>query len=378
MTWLLVLAMVLFTYPFVLYPLILRFIGKPVRWPDPDSHAELPPGPPTVALVICALNEENGIAAKLRNSLDLDYPEDRLAIYLINDGSQDRTREIARQFEPRVRIIHRTERIGKVANLNAVIPSLAEDVVVQSDANVIYHPKAVRHLVARLADPSVGCVSGRIILTETSPELRPGEEGYYSMEWFLQEKASAIYSMCGVDGAMHAYRRHLFEPCPDDTLIEDFVEGMQFVRKGFRVVYQPDATAWEQGPASLAEESRRKVRIAAGAAQALIRRNGVPSRAPLRFWWVWTSHKLLRWLSPLIGAFALALAASSSGHWLSRSVLAGFVLVTVLAGIRWVTAWSNALLDAGFYFVFGQIAMARGLLRGVLGTQSVLWDKARR
>ena len=374
MTALLVVLILLFLHPFVLYPLLLRLV--PARRP-----VAAPPGTPLprVALVICALNEEKILRAKLDNSVALDYPKELFTIYVVNDGSTDRTSAIAHEFEGRgVQVIDREQRRGKVRNLNEVITSLGEEIVVSSDANVIYDPQAIRHLVARFGDPKVGCVSGKVILQETADALQSGEENYYSIEWFLQEKGSDVYSMCGADGAMHAFRRALFVQSPNDTLIEDFVLPMTITRAGYRAVFEPKALAWERGPETLQEEFRRKVRIAAGAAQALVRGNGLPGNCPLSFWFVWTSHKLLRWLSPLTGLAILLVAACSAEQWLSQLVLSGFALLAVLALIRWKTGWSHPLLNAPFYFFFGQVAIAWGLLKGMAGKQSVLWAKANR
>ncbi len=375
MTTILLLALIaLFLHPFVLYPLVLRLV------PDRKRRQHAPVEPPmNVALVICALNEEKVMRQKLENSVALDYPVNRLAIYVVNDGSTDRTSTIAHEFGTRgVKVIDREKRRGKVANLNEVIAGLTEEIVVLSDANVIYKPDAILRLVARFADPTVGCVSGKVILGDTTAALRGGEENYYSIEWFLQQKASDIYSMCGSDGAMHAFRRRLFTACPTDTLIEDFVQPMQIVAKGYRTVYEPGAVAWERGPETIGEEYRRKVRIAAGAAQALIRGNGVPANCPLEFWFVWTSHKLLRWLSPVVGLGVILVAALAPELTLSRLVLLGVAALALLAGLRWATGWSNPLLNAPFYFLFGQVAVLVGLFRGVRGTQSVMWAKADR
>jgi cellulose synthase/poly-beta-1,6-N-acetylglucosamine synthase-like glycosyltransferase len=224
----------------------------------------------------------------------------------------------------------------------------------------------------------VGCVSGKVILTDSAPELDRPTTDYYSIEWLLQEKSSLLYSMVGADGAMYALRRELFTACPNDTLIEDFVIAMNVVRRGFRVVFEPSAIGWEQGPATLREEFRRKVRIAAGASQGLLRGNAWPANAPPRFWLVFVSHKLLRWLSPVAGALALGLAWSSSGDVLSQLVLACSALIAVLALLRPLTGWAHPLVSAPFYFVFGQIALAWGMLKGLAGQQTVLWAKADR
>ena len=372
MTLALIAGVILFLYPFVLYPGLLKLWR--VRRRTVPEPGELP----RVGLVICALNEERVIGDKLTNSFTLDYQRDRLSVYLVNDGSTDRTGEIAGEFVAQgLRLISRPQRMGKVSNLNEVVPKLAEEIVVLSDANVIYHRQALRRLVARFDDPLIGGVSGRVVLTGTAEPLRSAEENYYSIEWLLQERASDIYSMCGADGAMYAFRRYLFRPCPPDTIIEDFVIPMSIVRQGYRVVFESGATAMEQGPASLQEEFQRKVRIAAGAAQALIRGSGWPGNAPFRFWFVFVSHKLLRWLSPLVAVAIAVLAGLDCPHPLAVLILAGMGGVAMLAAVR-VLIGGPRLLDAPFYFLFSQVAAAAGLAKGLLRKQSVLWEKTNR
>jgi biofilm PGA synthesis N-glycosyltransferase PgaC len=373
---LLLLSLFFFAYPFAIYPLVLFALIRPRssegEASEPDADL------PSVALIICALNEERVIGAKLRNSLELDYPEDRLRIILVSDGSSDSTATIAREFLPQVQLIERQERRGKVANLNDVIAGRTEEVIALSDANVIYDSQALRRLIRRLNDPAVGAVSGRVVLVDTTEQIEVAEKNYYSLEWGLQERESVVYSMIGADGAMYAFRRNLFRPCPDDTLIEDLVIPMSIVRQGFRVVFEPQAIGWEEGVSGLREEFRRKVRIAAGAAQALLRGNGWPRGAPWSYWLLFVSHKLLRWLSPLTALAALVLTAVSPEAAVSRAVLAAGLLVLAAAALRAVTGWRNAILDTAFYSVFGLVAQGWGLLRGITGTQSVLWAKADR
>jgi poly-beta-1,6-N-acetyl-D-glucosamine synthase len=150
------------------------------------------------------------------------------------------------------------------------------------------------------------------------------------------------------------------------------------VRQGKRVVFTSDALAWEDGPSSLSEEYRRKVRIAAGAAQALLRGNGWPVGAPAPFWFIYISHKLLRWLSPLIGIGILLTAAATWREPLSGLILAGFAVIAGVGGIRAVTGWKSRLLNIPFYFLFGQLAILNGLIKGAAGRQSVLWAKSNR
>lgn len=370
-------ALLLFLYPFVLYPALLAAWSlRRVR----SRAIERKPGElPSVALVICALNEQKIIRRKVENSLALRYPGGKLSIVIVSDGSTDATADIVREYASSgIELIEQKSRRGKIANLNEILPARREDILALSDANVIYDPDALVHLVSRFEDASAGCVSGKVILTEASPALGDPTRQYYSLEWFLQGKASEIYSMAGADGAMYTLRRHLFRPCPNDTLIEDFVIPMGVVRQGGRVVFEPHALGWEQGPASPGEEFRRKVRIAAGSAQALVRGNGWPRNAPVKFWFVFLSHKLLRWLSPVSGILVLVLSVISYEQPLSRVVLAAFAAVSGLALLRWLTRWTHPILTAPFYFLLGQVALMVGLMKGIMGQQTVLWVKENR
>ena len=373
----LVLAVFLFLYPFAIYPAILWLLAH--REPGDAGGEPAPESLPTLALVICALNEQKVIRQKMENCLELRYPREKLAVIVVSDGSTDATADIVREYRDRgIELIEQPKRRGKIANLNAVLPTRREDILALSDANVLYNADALLHLAARFRDPSVGCVSGKVVLTDSAPELNEPTARYYSLEWLLQEKSSSLWSMVGADGAMYALRRELFRPCPEDTIIEDFIIPMSVVRQGRRTVFEPLAIGWEKGPAGLREEFRRKVRIAAGSMQGLLRGNAWPVHAPLRCWFVFLSHKLLRWLSPLIGLLILILSSLSLGQLVSQVVAAGFLLLSSLALLRVLTGWTNPLFSAPFYFLFGQAALGWGMLKGIAGRQTVLWAKADR
>ena len=373
----LLLLLFLFIYPFILYPVMLNWISRRRRHQSP---AVVEPAEwPTVAIVVCALNEARIMQEKIENCLALDYPNDRLRIVVIDDGSTDGTGRIARQYVSHgFDLIECKQRRGKTANLNDVIPSRPEEIIVLSDANVIYDRLALKHLVRRFSDPSVGCVSGKVVLTNTTNSLKAGEGNYYSLEWRLQEDASNLYSMVGADGAMYALRRVLFQPVPNDTLLDDFVISMGIVRQGRRIVFERRALAWEQGPSSVSEEYRRKIRIAAGAAQGLIRGNIWPAGAPWRYWFLFLSHKVLRWVSPLVAIVLLGVCVAHWGATAPMAILGGAMSLVALAGARALRGRPHPVLDAPFYFLLGQLALAVGLLRGLTRRQSVLWAKADR
>jgi len=364
---------ILFAYPFLIYPLVIMLWARRQKRVSENLQPEYFPH---VAMVICALNEQGIIGEKISNALTLDYPPEKFTIVVVSDGSTDRTAEIVRSYQSSgVVLVDQKIRRGKIANLNEVIPLRSEEIIVLSDANVLYHRDAIKHLIAPFADDSIGCVTGKVILTDTTPDLHASTEQYYSLEWALQKDSSAVYSMVGADGAMYALRRELFHPCPNDTLIEDLVIPMHIISERKRVVFEPQALAWEKGVESIPEEFRRKLRIAAGAAQGLLRGNVWPKNAPPRFWYIFLSHKLLRWLSPLIGILLVLIALLSQQSLLAKAVLSFTAIIAVLALLRIITGWRNALFTAPFYFLFGQVAMAIGFAKGITGTQTVLWKK---
>jgi len=368
---------ILFCFPYFVYPAVLKLLvprtkaGSVTR----RSNEKLP----TVTLVICALNEEGVIGEKIVNSLALDYPSNRLKILVISDGSTDRTAEICRQYASEgIVFVDRRERRGKAWNLNEIIPALKEEIAVLSDANVLYQADAVKELVARFKEPTVGCVSGKVVLTGTTDLLRLPETSYYSIEWSLQARESELYSMVSADGAMYAIRRELFVPFPTDTILDDLAIPLGVLKSGKRIIFAETATGWESGPSGWREEFNRKVRIAAGAAQALVRGWGWPTGCPARLWFVFVSHKLLRWISPWVGAIALLTAVLTWQQTLSRVLLTGAVLLVAGAGIRFLARKAHPVLDAMFYFVMAQVALAVGAARGLSGGQSVLWKKENR
>jgi cellulose synthase/poly-beta-1,6-N-acetylglucosamine synthase-like glycosyltransferase len=216
------------------------------------------------------------------------------------------------------------------------------------------------------------------VLTDTTDWLQAPETSYYSIEWTLQAQESELYSMVSADGAMYAIRRELFVPFPADTILDDFAIPLNVVKAGRRVIFAETAAGWESGPSGLREEFNRKVRIAGGAAQALVRGWGWPVGARASVWFVFVSHKLLRWISPWVAAVALAIALLSAEAMLSRVVLVGAVLLLMAAGLRLIARKAHPLLDASFYFVMAQFAVALGTARGLTGSQSALWKKANR
>ena len=363
-------------YVYVLYPVLLRLISAAVRRPIRLGTAQ-----PRVCLLIAAHNEASVIREKLENSLQLDYPADRLQVVVASDGSEDATNEIARAFAPRVRLLESRQRRGKMAVINeAMREAVQAEVVVLSDANTFLSPDAVRCLVRNFGDPAVGAVSGDVALTGRRAELAASEDLYYRYERYLQRLESEVGSLIGVDGALYAIRSELFTAPPDDTILDDMAIPMAVLRSGRRVVFEASAIAEEAGSASATEEFWRKVRVVAGAVQFLMRQDSAVPARNFQALFTLLSHKALRWMSPAFAALAMAAAAVAA----PGSPLFGTVLVVqcgVLGlGLAGCIPRCRRLQPVALahYLCLVQTAAAVGLLRGLTGRQSVLWRRFER
>lgn len=369
-------ALVLYVYAG--YPLLLALASlrrRPTRCND--SYR------PTVSLIIAAHNEEKMLREKLENSLALDYPSDRLEIVVASDGSVDDTNAIAREYAAANVILHDIRpRGGKTRALNLAVPRATGDILVLSDANTMYRPDAIRRLVRHFADATVGAVSGDVRLVDSADQYAASEGLYYRYERWLQRRESRLGSIVGADGAMYALRRCAYRPVPPHVIVDDFVISMNVACSGSRVIYDSAAIAIERGTLSSSEEFGRKVRIVAGGLQALMTGQGVPSVTRPVLLWCYVSHKVLRWLMPLVllSAFAgaAAVAPEDARYLAALLVQMGFYGI---AALRWagVAGFRRGIGAAvPYYFCLVNGAALAGLWRAAWRTQAVTWQRVAR
>src|SRR5262245_8422605 len=307
------LSLSLLVYVYVGYPLVAWLRATLAAKSHRSARWE-----PSVSVVVVAYNEADRIAARLENLLALDYPRDRLEIRLASDGSTDSTVARARAFEAAgvvVRAFH--TRRGKSAVLNDVVPSAQGEVVVMADARQRFEPQAIRALVASFADPSVGAVSGELMMT-ASPSgaaVGKGVGFYWKYEKFIRRNEGRTGSTVGATGAIYAIRRALYEPIPEDTLLDDVLIPVRVVKRGYRVLFEPAARAYDTASATAGQEFVRKVRTIAGTFQLFAREAWLfnPRRNPV--WFETISHKALRLATPLLQAAALGANVVLAREW---------------------------------------------------------------
>jgi biofilm PGA synthesis N-glycosyltransferase PgaC len=371
------LSLGLTVYVYAGYPLILAMLR---RWAHPtisDEHHC-----PFLSLVIAAYNEEKVLHEKLQNSLALQYPRAKLEIVVASDGSTDATNTIVKAYEKSGVVLHQViPRGGKARALGTVVPQVRGEIIVLSDANTMYHPDALQKLVRHFADRTVGAVSGDVQLVDAAPSHARSESLYYRYERWLQSVESELGSIVGADGAMYALRRSLFAPPSVGLILDDFVISMNVARSGYRVLYEPEAVATEQGTLSSQEEFLRKVRIVSGGMQALRRGEGLPRWRQPFLLFCYVSHKLLRWFVP---CFLLLLLLSS--FWLSTISLYAVAYYGQLlfygaagvyaAGVPTVRQWVGS--GVPYYFCLVNGAALVGLWKGLFQTSSGMWQRTER
>jgi cellulose synthase/poly-beta-1,6-N-acetylglucosamine synthase-like glycosyltransferase len=276
--------------------------------PRPVLRRRVEPG---ISVLLAAHDEAEAILPRLRNLLELDYPADRLEVLVGSDGSKDGTAWRARRIgDPRVKVFDFEARRGKPSVLNDLAQHARGDVILFADARQRYERHALRALVAPFADARVGAVGGALLIGSRlgGGGLGAGAGAYRRLDDALRADESWVDSTVGLSGAIYAVRADLFEPLPPDTILDDVLTPMRVTRKGYRVVFEPQARAFDRAPASAQEEFTRKVRTLAGNLQLLTRERWLLNPFANRLWFQTVSHKALRLLGPLL--LVLMLVAS--------------------------------------------------------------------
>ncbi len=365
-------------YGVVLGLLVKLFAKKPKFETIPNAQL------PEVALLIAAYNEQDIIIEKIENCLSLDYPQDKLHLYFVTDGSNDLTERIVRLF-PQVKFFHHPARRGKLSAVDRVMKHVMEPLTIFTDANAMINSLAVKNMVRHFQNEQVGAVAGEKCVQADGDAASAGEGFYWKYESLLKRWDYQLHSVVGAAGELFAIRTDLYQKPEPDTLIEDFVMTMRIAAKGYRVAYEAEAQAHEHSSESLAEEMKRKVRISAGGLQAIWRLRDVLN--PVKYGLLtfqYVSHRVLRWtLAPLslLAIFLANVILIQTNEWFWWLMMAGQTLFYLAAIVGYYLEGINLRVKALFiplYFTFMNLNVFLGFLKLVAGNQSVVWEKAKR
>jgi poly-beta-1,6-N-acetyl-D-glucosamine synthase len=378
------LAIVFYTYLgygivlFVMVKIKRLFTGKPVAL----AVQQLP----TATVIVAAFNEEDFIEEKIKNTLSIQYPPHAIQYIFVTDGSADATPNIVQKY-PQIRLMHSEERKGKIAAMHRAMETVTTEIVIFTDANTYLNSKAFINIAKHYQIQNVGGVSGekRVAINEIG-DAAASEGLYWKYESTLKSWDSEMYSVMGAAGELFSVRTNLYTPVKANAIIDDFMISMEIVKKGFRIIYEPNAYAVENGSENVSEELKRKIRIAAGGIQSIVWLKSLllPFKQPLVSF-MYISHRVLRWtVTPffMITCFVLNMVLMKQQNSVFYYLIGiAQLLFYSLAIIGWYFEQRQIQKKAFFvpyYFCMMNYAVIAGLNRYFKGNQSVLWEKAGR
>lgn len=367
---------------YVGYGIVLAIVNKlnPKAYKVGVPRHELP----NIAVLIAAYNEEEVIKAKIENTKALNYPVERIKIYVVSDGSTDDTNRIVCAYND-VQLLYRPERKGKSAAINRAMPFIKEPITIFTDANVMIDKNALRKIAKHYTDKTVGAVSGEKVVMHDDRAAAASTEGvYWKYESFLKNQDAKLTSIMGAAGEMFSIRTKLFQPIPEDTLLDDFIISMNIIRQGYSVKYEPGALASEKPSFNIDEEYVRKVRIAAGGIQSVIRNLDICNPAEygvISFQFL--IHRASRWtVAPIliVTAFLSNLFLLGSSPVFNYLFLAQLLFHGAAATGYYFSKQKIKVrvLHIPFYFNFMHYCVVMGWFRYFKGKQSASWQKATR
>ncbi len=369
-------------YGIVLYILvrIKRLFVKPVKLVDGSFT-------PSLTLIVAAYNEASVIEEKIQNTLQLIYPNDKLHIIFVTDGSTDNTASIIANYQ-QIQLLHKDGRSGKINAVHRAMGEVNTEIVVFTDANTFLNENALLRIAKHYINPKVGAVSGeKRVAIEANADATAGEGFYWKYESALKKWDAELYSVVGAAGELFSVRTDLYVAVEPDTLLDDFMISMKIAMKGYKIAYDADAYATESSSENLKEEYKRKVRIASGGIQSIIRTSKLfnPFFRPL-LGFQYVSHRVLRWtITPflmILVVFVNAYLLVDTFNWLLAIIMVGQIGFYGLAALGWLLERKEVrikILFIPYYFCFMNYCVLVGIYRYFFTQKSsVLWDKAKR
>jgi len=365
-------------YTYAGYPLLLALVSA-LR-PRKICRGEIET---TVTVIITAYNEERDLAAKLANTLALEYPRDLLEIIVASDCSTDRTDEIARSFAGRgVHLYRQSQRLGKTAAQNSAVKQAHGEIILFSDATSLYQPDAVRAIMPSFADATVGCVAGRLeYVDDSGSRVGRGARSYWNYETFLKRHESRVGSLIGASGCLYAVRASAYVPLYHEAC-SDFIIATKMVEQGLRAVYEPNAVCTEQTNRRSDRELKMRVRIIAQTFTDLWRHRSLLNPVRGGFYGIQLlSHKVMRYLVPffLMGLFVSS-AVLAPGSLFYRLMFAGQIAGYACPALAWLldrVGIRSRLLAFPQYFMLANLASLIGCYKFLRGQRYASWEPIR-
>ena len=370
-------------YSYILYPLFLRlvfFIKGPNKILKKSNDIN-------VSILIAAYNEDNVIEEKLKSIAKSDYNIDRIEILVGSDGSTDKTNEIVKSFNksfPQIKLIEFSGRNGKPAIIDKLKEQALYNILIITDANVIFDRNTIGCLVRHFANKDIGLVDTRMINTGLKKEgISMQEKSYISMEVELKyHEGQAFGCLIGPFGGCYAIRKDLMAEVPTNFLVDDFFICMKVLESGSLAINDKNALVYEDVSNLLSEEFRRKTRIAIGNIQNLFYFKHLFLHLHKAYSYCFFSHKFIRWIGPILLitiyiSNALIIDKHSTYFYLFMAqnlfYLSGFIdVILKKIGIH------NVFLRYITHFIAMNVALMVGMFQYIKGIKSNVWEPTKR
>ncbi|HOT16484.1 MAG TPA: glycosyltransferase [Bacteroidales bacterium] len=341
---------------------------------------------PSVTVVMSLHNEKEVAEKKIRSMLASEYPAEKLDFIIGSDGSDDGTGAVITAMaatNPNIQIIINAERKGKAAMLNELVSGAKGDILVVTDANVMFTPSVIRKLAEGFADSRTGLCDATVHPFSADDTGITRQEIMYSrFETALKRAEGLLWgAMPGPYGGCYAVRRSLFPRLPENTLVDDLFVGLSVLKENYRAFNIPDAVVFEDTQPDMIEQYRRRTRIAAGSFQNLFRFGlCISERAGALF--AFLSHKIMRWLTPLLLVLFFMTTVILSGSSYFYFCLTAFQLIFIILSVI------DIMLDRRgkklfiqryvTQFLLMNAALATGFVKAVRGIESGIWEPTKR
>jgi len=366
-------AALFIAYTYFGYPLLIAALAS--RRPLPSCPLLDDAALPRVTIVMAAYNEAQRLPAKIANLRALDYPQDKVDIVVVSDGSDDGSLDVLRALGG-VHVLGYAQRQGKAVALNLALAAVPTEFVVFCDVRQELAPQAVRRLISDFCDPAVGAVSGELVHRPSDTHTGQHIGLYWRYEKAIRKAESRFHSTVGATGALYAIRTRDFSPLAPDTILDDFEIPMRITRSGKRTLLEPQALVYDVLQRESAAEKKRKIRTLSGNFQTFSRNFWLFSPAQNPVWLQFVSHKVFRLLVPyalLITLFSSALLTAPL-YRLALLLQLGFYLLAATG--RWLpAARRNRWVSFAEVFFDMNAAAIIALLTYVSGRASAKWEK---
>ncbi len=370
-------------HTYLFYPLAMIFLFSK-RKINSIEFSENDIALPTVAVLIAAYNEEKVIKEKLLSVFNSHYPIDKIKVYVGSDASDDFTDkllEVFKQSHTNFEYVVFKTRSGKINIVNHLQSLSEEDILIMTDANVIFKPETIWELVKKFKDEQVGIVAANILKVSLNNDgISYQERVYLSLENKIKAAESNAFNLImGAEGGCYAIRNNLFSKVPSKFIVDDFFITFQVLIKGKQVLFNSNAICTEDVDSAISGEYRRKVRISSGNFQNLFFFKSIL----FRFWkpigFAFWSHKVLRWLTPFCLFFAFVTSALLFKTHLLFLILFLLQLIGLLFPlINNFVPFKNSVFKFIVHFYLMNFALFEGFINYVKGIKSSIWQPVKR